>query len=65
MLDVDYLKGGVGFQLKIESGNVKGLVQCIFRKRKEKQIAYFINNALNMHITIVLPNLDQIAQDWE
>jgi hypothetical protein len=63
--EVDYLKGGVGFKLQIEEGKIWGLISCIFRKRKEKQIAYFTNNALNMNITIVLPTLEQIGASRE
>lgn len=63
--EVDYLKWGVGFQLKVEEGKIGGLVSCIFRKWKEKQIAYFANNALNMHVTIVLPTLEQISDGRE
>jgi hypothetical protein len=63
--EVDYLKWWVWFQLKIEEGNVSGLVKCIFRKRKEKQIAYFANNALNMNISIILPDLEQMFNWWE
>jgi hypothetical protein len=65
--EVDYLKWWVWFQLKIEEGNVSGLVKCIFRKWKEKQIAYFANNALNMNISIILPDLEQMfnwREEW-
>lgn len=63
--DYDYLKGWRPFNLKIEGGDVKGLVQCIVRKRVENQTRYFANNALNMQITLVLPSLDELAENME
>lgn len=60
--ETSYLKWGTSFNFRIEGGDVKWLVQCIVRKRADKQIRYIANNLVNMNIFITLPNLDPIAE---
>jgi hypothetical protein len=64
-VDQEYLKGGNSFDLKIEGGSIKGLVECIIRTWTEKQIRYIANNALNMHIYLMLPEMQDLTRNMD
>ncbi|MEF2176074.1 MAG: FG-GAP-like repeat-containing protein [Candidatus Absconditabacteria bacterium] len=58
------LKPGKPIDLKIESGDVKGIVQCMIKKWVDKQIRYIINNLTNMTIYLYLPDVSQLVDDF-
>lgn len=60
-----YLKWWETFDLKIEGWSVKWLAQCILRKWTENQSRYFANNALNMQIDVILPQIWALAENFE
>lgn len=61
----DYLLWGNEIELSIEWWSVKWIVQCMVRKRVENQSAYIANNALHMQMTLILPNIDTLRENFE
>lgn len=58
------LKPWKPIDLKIESWDVKWIVQCMIRKWVDRQIRYIINNLTNMTIYLYLPDVSQLVDDF-
>lgn len=64
-IEKERLQWWKSFTLQVEWGNVRWLSQCLVRKWWEKQMRYIANNAMSMHMSIILPRLDWFGEEWD